>query len=248
MRLDMRPFGKSTTFSFINMITLLQEDPDTLGEILREVFKLLHKGVPRPAHPVTVYPVGRVEDAFRIMQQGKHRGKMILSFTEDNAKVPILCKAKDSLKLDPDATYLIVGGLGGLGRSLAMKFVASGARHIASLSRSGDTKPEAKAVIDQLTARGAQVKVYRGDVADEGSFLDAMKQCSQQLPPIKGVIQMAMVLRDVVFEKMKYEEWTIGLRPKVQGTWNLHRYFGHERPLDFMIFCSSIAGVFGNPS
>lgn len=248
MRLDMRPFGKSTTFSFINMVTLLQEDPDTLGEILREVFKLLHNGVLRPAHPVTVYPVGRVEDAFRIMQQGKHRGKMILSFTEDNAKAPILSKAKDSLKLDPDATYLIVGGLGGLGRSLAMEFVASGARHIAFLSRSGDTKLEAKAIIDQLAARGAQVKVYRGDVADQGSFLDAMKQCSQQLPPIKGVIQMAMVLRDVVFEKMKYEEWTIGLRPKVQGTWNLHGYFGHERPLDFMIFCSSIVGVFGSPS
>ncbi|PNY28266.1 Polyketide synthase [Tolypocladium capitatum] len=248
MRLDMRPFAKSTTFSFINMVTLLQEDPDALGEILQEVFKLLHKGVLRPAHPVTVYPVDRVEDAFRIMQQGKHLGKMILSFTGGNAKAPILCKAKDSLKLDPYVTYLIVGGLGGLGRSLATEFVASGARHIAFLSRSGDTKSEARAVIDQLAARGAQVKVYRGDIADEVSFLNAMEQCSQQLPPIKGVIQMAMVLRDVVFEKMKYEEWAIGLRPKVQGTWNLHRYFDRERPLDFMIFCSSIAGVFGNPS
>jgi zearalenone synthase (highly reducing iterative type I polyketide synthase) len=248
MRLDMRPFAKSTTFSFINMVTLLQQDPDTLGEILGEVFKLLGEGVLRPAQPVTMYPVGRVEEAFRTMQQGKHLGKMVLSFTADNGRAPILYRAKDSLKLDPNATYLIVGGLGGLGRSLAMEFAASGARHIAFLSRSGDVKPEARAVIDQLAARGVQARVYRADVAGEASFLQAMEDCTQQLPPIKGVVQMVMVLRDVVFEKMQYEQWTTGLRPKVQGTWNLHQYFNHERPLDFMIFCSSIAGVFGNPS
>ena len=59
---------------------------------------------------------------------------------------------------------------------------------------------------------------------------------------------MAMVLRDVVFEKMTYEEWTLPLQSKVQGTWNIHNNFGHERPLDCMIFCSSVAGTFGNPS
>lgn len=248
MRLDMRPFAKSTTFSFINMVTLLQQDPDTLGEILGEVFNLLREGALRPAQPVTVYPVGRVEEAFRTMQQGKHLGKMVLSFTADHGRAPILYRAKDSLKLDPNATYLIVGGLGGLGRSLALEFAASGARHIAFLSRSGDAKPEARAVIDQLAERGVQAKAYRADVADEASFLQAMADCNKQLPPVKGVVQMAMVLRDVVFEKMKYSEWTTGLRPKVQGTWNLHQYFSHARPLDFMILCSSIAGVFGNPS
>lgn len=248
MRLDMRPFSKSTTFTFINVNTLLEQAPDTVGEIFAEVFKLLHTGVLRPPYPMTTYPVGQVEDAFRAMLQGKHRGKMMLSFTEGNPEAPVLSKSKDSLKLDPNAAYLFVGGLGGLGRSLAMEFVASGARHIAFVSRSGDTKPEAKAVVDELTGRGAQVKVYRSDIADEASFLSAMEQCSHQLPPIKGVIQMAMVLRDVVFEKMTYEEWTVPLQSKVQGTWNIHKYFGHERPLDFMVFCSSQSGVCGNPS
>ncbi|KAL6405245.1 putative KR domain-containing protein [Ilyonectria robusta] len=205
MRLDMRPFRKSTTFSFINMVTFLQENPDAMGEILQEVFDLLSRGILKPAYPVTVYPVGEVENAFRVMQQG-------------------------------------------LGRSLATEFVASGARNIAFMARSGDSKPEAKTTVHQLVSHGANVKVYRGDVSDDASFLAAMKQCSEELPPVKGVIQMAMVLRDVVFEKMKYEEWTTGLRPKVQGTWNLHNYFSSDRPLDFMIFCSSIAGVFGNPS
>lgn len=246
MRLDMRPFGKSTTFTFINMHTLLEQDPGAAGKTVSEVFQLLREGILRVPYPMTVYPVGRVEEAFRTMQQGKHRGKLVLSFTRDSCSAPVLCKAKDSLKLDSNATYLLIGGLGGLGRSLAMEFVASGARHIAFISRSGNNKPEAKNVVDQLTARGANVKVYRSDVADEASFLAAMKRCSEELPPIKGVIQMAMVLRDVLLEKMTYEEWNIPLQSKIPGTWNLHRYFGHERPLDFMIFCSSVSGIFGN--
>ncbi|KAH8706040.1 reducing polyketide synthase [Talaromyces proteolyticus] len=248
MRLDMRPFSKSATFSFINMVTLLQENPDAMGEILETVFDLIQRNALQPAYPVTVYPVGKVEEAFRIMQQGKHLGKMILSFPADDAKAPVLCRAKDSLRLDANATYLFIGGLGGLGRSLAVELVACGAKSIAFLSRSGDSKPEAKAVVGELKGYGIQVMVYRGDVSDQASFLAAMKQCSQELPPVKGVIQMAMVLRDVVFEKMTYHDWMTGLAPKVQGTYNLHTYFDKERPLDFMIFFSSIAGIFGNPS
>jgi hypothetical protein len=157
MRLDMRPFRKSTSFTFINSHTLFEEDPAALGEMLTETFKLMDKGILRAPSPMTVSPVGQVEDAFRTMQQGKHRGKLVLSFPDD-VQAPVLRKAKDSLKLDPEATYLFVGGLGGLGRSLAKEFVASGARNIAFLSRSGDTTPQAKAVVDELAGQGIQVR------------------------------------------------------------------------------------------
>lgn len=247
-RLDMRPFGNSTTFTFINLHTLISDDPGTLGEILHETLRLVGDGILRTPSPTTVYPLHQVEDVFRIMQQGRHRGKMVLSFTQDQARAPVLCLAKDSLQLDPEATYLIVGGLGGLGRSLALEFVASGARHLAFISRSGANKPEAEATVQALRSQGAQVMVYRADIAHEESFLAAMDQCSRDLPPIRGVVHMAMVLRDIIFEKMSYADWTVPLGPKVQGSWNIHQYFGHERPLDFIIFCSSTAGVCGNAS
>ena len=111
IRLDMRPFSKSATFTFINVITLLEQAPETVNETLSRVFELLHAGVLSTPYPLTAYPVGQVEDAFRAMLQGKHRGKMVLSFMDDESEAPILCKAKDSLKLDPFATYLFVGGL-----------------------------------------------------------------------------------------------------------------------------------------
>ncbi|KAL4947686.1 phenolpthiocerol synthesis polyketide synthase ppsB [Aspergillus filifer] len=247
MRLDMRPFTGSTTFAFINIANFFNpEGLDVLGQILSDAFALVHKGVLGPAHPLTVYPVAELETAFRTMQQGKHRGKLVLSFDKD-ALGPVLCKAHDSLRLSPSRTYLFVGGLGGLGRSLAREFVVCGARHIAFISRSGDSSAEAKATIQDLTTLGAIVKAYRADVADEAAFLSAMQECATDLPPIAGVLQMAMLLRDALFEKMSYADWTQPIRPKIHGTLNLHNYFSTARPLDFFLICSSISGIFGNP-
>lgn len=245
MRLDMRPFIKCTTFAFINLTNFFDDHKDIAGQILQDTFDLVHKGVLYAPSPLTAYPVGEIESAFRTMQRGKHRGKLALSFP-DGARAKVYRRAKDALKLDSGATYLIVGGLGGLGRSLAREFVACGARHIAFLSRSGASTAEAREVIEELSSRGAQAKAYRADVADEASFLSAMEACSRELPPVRGVVQMAMVLRDGVLENMSHADWSVPLRPKVQGTWNLHAYFGADRPLDFFIACSSVSGVCGN--
>ncbi|KAJ0122144.1 reducing polyketide synthase [Diaporthe amygdali] len=245
MRLDMRPFIKCTTFAFINLTNFFDDHKDIAGQILQDTFDLVHKGVLYAPSPLTAYPVGEIESAFRTMQRGKHRGKLALSFP-DGAQAKVYRRAKDALKLDSRATYLIVGGLGGLGRSLAREFVACGAQHIAFISRSGAASAEAREVVEELSARGALVRTYRADVADEASFLAAMEQCSRELPPIRGVVQMAMVLRDSVIENMSYADWSVPLRPKVQGTWNLHRFFDQSRPLDFFIACSSVSGVCGN--
>ncbi|KAF7586871.1 hypothetical protein BBP40_008218 [Aspergillus hancockii] len=124
MRLDMRPFSNVPTFTICNILALMQQDPDAMSVVLRETFDLV------------------VQEAFRMMRQGKHRGKLVLSFAEDS-KAAVLCEANKSLRLDPNATYLIIEGLGGLGRSMAREFVASGARHLAFMPRSGTSTPQA---------------------------------------------------------------------------------------------------------
>ncbi|KAK8134345.1 Reducing polyketide synthase hmp8 [Apiospora sp. TS-2023a] len=245
-RLDMRPFRHSVTFAFMDIADFFTRDLDALGHILEDCFALVGQGVLTVSAPLTVYPVGEVGTAFRTMQQGKHRGKLVLSL-EGDARAPVLRRAKDALQFDPGATYLFVGGLGGLGRSLAQEFVQCGARNLAFISRSGSTNIAAQALLDELAGHdGVRAKVYRADIADETSFRGAMKQCEHDLPPVRGVLQMAMVLRDVVFEKMSHEAWAEPLRPKVRGSWNLHQHFDHTRPLDFFILCSSVSGVFGN--
>ena len=64
------------------------------------------------------------------------------------------------------------------------------------------------------------------------------------MPPIKGVVQGAMVLRDGLFETMSYDKWNQATTPKIQGSWNLHEFLPHD--LDFFIMLSSLAGILGN--
>lgn len=245
-RLDMKPFMQNTTFTLFNLVTVTEQMPDQAGEVFTAVHDLVRQGILTAPSSLTSYPLGETENAFRLMQSGRHLGKLVLVMGEEH-EVPILHKASYSLRLDPKATYLLVGGLGGLGRSLAGLFVDSGARNMAFVSRSGDGSAQAKKTIAELHARpGVSVKVYKADISDTSSFEQAMTQCEAELPPVKGVVQMAMVLRDALFEKMTFTDWTASLSPKVHGTRNLHEYFTAERPLDFMIFFSSCAGLLGN--
>ncbi|KAL0931325.1 polyketide synthase [Colletotrichum truncatum] len=248
--LDMRPFVKNATFAFCDILNYPVQD---LGSVLGEVYSLVEQGHLSPAYPLKAYRPGQVEEVFRVMQQGKHTGKAVITFntlgeSDEDTRAPVFQRAADLFRLDPNVTYLLVGGMGGLGRSLARNFAAAGARHIAFLSRSGDASAEARTLLAELAAGwGVTARAYAADAADATSLQVAMTACEREMPPVRGVVQLAMVLRDVVFEKMEHTQWTQPLRPKVAGSRNLHEYFGADRPLDFFVLCSSVSGVVGNP-
>ncbi len=139
---------------------------------------------------------------------------------------------------------MLVGGLGGLGRSIALWMVGRGAKSVILLSRSGAQKPEAIQAVDEMVAEGAKVTVFACDVADRSRLKAVIEECTKTLPPIRGVIQAAMNLRDAVFENMSAEDWTASLRPKVQGSRYLHECL--PRNLDFFVMLSSCVGISGN--
>lgn len=78
---------------------------------------------------------------------------------------------------------------------MAHWMVDKGARNLVFLSRSGAQKEEAQTVIKELTAEGARVKAYACDIGDEDRLRTVLEEVSREFPPIKGVIQGAMVLR-----------------------------------------------------
>ena len=102
---------------------------------------------------------------------------------------------KSSELLQPNASYLLVGGLGGIGRAASMWMLDHGARNIMFANRSGQTKQEAKEIIQALEARGAKVAVYSCDVSNMSQVSDMVAKAREEMPPIRGVIQAAMVLR-----------------------------------------------------
>lgn len=96
---------------------------------------------------------------------------------------------------DSNASYIISGGLGGLGRSMARWMVSRGARNLILLSRSGPKNNVAQALINDLEVQGAKIMTPCCDVSNKKTLSSVLKDCSNWMPPIKGCIQGSMVLR-----------------------------------------------------
>lgn len=101
----------------------------------------------------------------------------------------------NSQEFDPEATYLMAGGLGGLGRSMSLWMAERGAKHLTFLSRSGDANPWANTIIQDLAALGATTEIVKCDILQLDSVESVIKQISKQRS-IKGLVHFAMV-RDV---------------------------------------------------
>ena len=152
--------------------------------------------------------------------------------------------AAKPFRLNPDSSYLLPGGLGGLGRSIAQWLVEHGAQSLIFLSRSGAHNPDAASFVADLKSQGVQVGVYQCDISNLSQLKETIASCASKFHPIRGVIQCAMTLRDSAFENMTAEDWQAVIAPKVQGSWNLHTCLPPN--LDFFIMLASIVGITGN--
>ena len=102
---------------------------------------------------------------------------------------------KEAYRFSENFTYLIAGGLGGLGRSIARWMVQRGAKSLILLSRSGLKAEAAKELVQELRLGGAQVETPACDISDAESLSAVLRDCATRAPPVKGCIQASMVLR-----------------------------------------------------
>ncbi|KAH8883107.1 putative polyketide synthase [Thozetella sp. PMI_491] len=244
-RLEMAKFARNVTFVAVNLVSLVRERPQVAGQVWADVISLFQNNKLKGPTPLTTYKVSQLEQALRLMQSGKHLGKLVL-VQEEGDVVKAAPQILSEKLFKPDASYLLVGGMGGLGRAMALWMLAQGARHFIFASRSGLDRPEAGELKTNLEAAGAKVFVGKCDVS-KAADLDKLMQDAGRFPPVKGVIQGAMVLRDALLSNMKLSDYEAVVRPKLDGTWNLHRQF-KEDALDFFVMLSSTAGVVGNAS
>ena len=150
-----------------------------------------------------------------------------------------------TITFNGSASYLMVGGLGGLGRAISTWMVDHGARELLYLSRSAGVGSKDDAFVSELQSMGCDVKLVCGDVS---KLDDVTRAVAAATRPLKGVIQMSMVLRDQNFTNMTFDEWTAASAPKVQGTWHLHNATAAARvDLDFFVLFSSLSGIIGQP-
>ena len=143
-----------------------------------------------------------------------------------------------------DATYIITGGLGGLGLEVSRWMVEHGVCHLALIGRKG-TSEFAKEFLSKLEKMGAQIMVIRADVTDQRQIADAFGEIRKCMPPLRGIIHAAGVLDDGILLEQDWERFVKVMAPKMEGAWNLH-VLTQDLPLDFFVLFSSMASILGS--
>ncbi|XYH99049.1 SDR family oxidoreductase [Sorangium sp. So ce1128] len=150
---------------------------------------------------------------------------------------------RQGVAIDPDATYLVTGGLGALGRRVAGWLCDKGARHLILTSRRAPEQPIPE--LARLEALGCEVRIVAADVAQPGHVAELLAGAQASMPPIKGVLHLAGGLDDGVLLQQTWERFRGVMAPKIDGSLNLH-HATRDLPLDFFVCFSSIASVIGS--
>ncbi len=213
-RLGLRPFDKNLALFALDLDRLLAERPDLTGKLFDSLSASFHD---RTLSPVAcrTFPVSRVAEAFRYVAKARHIGKVVLRMRDPMARArPRDTVRGTALSFDPQASYLVTGGLGGFGLATARWLVQRGAKHLVLLSRRGAETPETREAVEGLQAAGASVAALAVDVSDEPQLRQALARVRRELPPLKGVFHAAMVLDDALVTQLSVERMEKVLRRK----------------------------------
>ncbi|WP_168200653.1 type I polyketide synthase [Allokutzneria sp. NRRL B-24872] len=233
------PLRENISYFVVDVDQLSKRRASAVTTYHRSIADRVEGGTVRPV-PYRAFPASRAAEAFRSLQHSRHIGKLVITFDER----PFVEKAPQhkGFAADPAGAYLITGGAGGFGAEVARWLVDRGAEHLVLVNRRGTAVPEARDLVADLTARGADVSVHAADVTDETAMRVIVASLSA---PLRGVVHAAMVLDDVMTADLTAERFRAVLAPKMAGAMVLDRVTaGHE--LDLFLMFSSAAAVFGN--
>jgi epothilone polyketide synthase D len=228
-------FKQGISYHAVALDRMVAETPALVGSLLGELMVEFGSGILRPL-ATTVYRIEDAVPAFRLMAEGKHIGKIVLTQEHLAGKEAVIRK---------DASYLISGGLGALGIAAARWLAEQGAGHVALVGRS-EPSAEVAREIDKIRELGSRVSVVRGDVAKPEDVERIVSDLRGGQAPLRGVIHAAGVLRDHSVDQQNWEEFKQVFAPKVLGAVNLERATRGD-DLDFFVNYSSIAALLGNP-
>jgi acyl transferase domain-containing protein/NADPH:quinone reductase-like Zn-dependent oxidoreductase/acyl carrier protein len=241
----LRPFRNNIAYFAIDADQLLRERPKLARELFGELMALFARGELKPL-PYRAFPADQAIDAFRYMQQSRQIGKIVLGFRDPITRVQPGPAKKAALALPGDATYLVTGGLSGLGLSTARWLASRGARHFVLVGRRGIATPGARDAVAALEAAGARVRAVACDVTDRSALSALLAEIGSTMPPLRGIVHAAMVIDDGLIRSLTADRLRSVLAPKVLGARHLDE-LTRELELDFFVLYSSATTLFGNP-
>ena len=230
---EMAAARPDVAYLILELDVLKKTEPAWVGRVLRGLMDRVVAGELEPiVH--SRWPMAEAGAALSFMRSARHLGKIVVTASP-------LARGR----LRPDRSYLVTGGLGGIGCAVAGWLADHGAETIVL---NGRRAPDAAAeeAIGALRDRGVTVQVELADVTDEAAVDGMLARMDRELPPLGGVIHSVGVLSDGALTNQSWERFETVLWPKVLGGWHLHHATA-DRDLEFFILFSSRVGVMGNP-
>ena len=229
---EMAASRPEVSYFILELDALKKYEPARPGAVLRRVMAGMAAGELQPlAH--TRWPVAEAQAAMEFMRSARHIGKNVM----------VMPPVTDG-RLRADCTYLVTGGLGGIGTVVAQWLADRGAGVIV-LNGRRPPDPEAERAIDALRQQGADVRVELADVTDPAAVDAMLARIDSDMPPLAGIIHSVGVLSDGALGNQTWQRFEQVLWPKVLGAWHLHRAT-LQRDLDMFVLFSSVTGVVGN--
>jgi NADPH:quinone reductase-like Zn-dependent oxidoreductase/acyl carrier protein len=231
-------FKPGLTFHAIALDQMMAEQPARVRQLLGEVLpQFADKKL--EALPLRAFRLERTVDALRHMARAEHIGKVVIRAAAHGDSTD------RGFSLREDGTYLVTGGLGGLGLKVARWLADRGARHLVLVGRSG-ASPEAQAQLEELEKAGVRAVVRRCDVGNREEVAGLLSDIREMMPPLRGVFHLAGVLDDGVLREQTRERFERVMGAKVLGAWHLHELTQAEQ-LDWFVLFSSAAALLGSP-
>ncbi len=239
-KLGLQPFGNNLTYFGVDVDRLFKQKELFGGKLFQKSIDFFVENK-FPAHPIKVFPIAKLADAFQYMAAARHIGKIIVSM---EGEVSIAPPAK--IRFHEDATYLITGGASGFGLSVADWMTKKGCKNLVLLSRSGTKTKEEAALVENMRSKGVHVELAKGDVANKQDIERVFAHIKKNMPPLKGIQHAAMVLDDGSIPEIDYDRYMKVFVPKALGCWLLHEATLNME-LDHFVNYSSISAIYGNP-
>ncbi|CAL8093606.1 unnamed protein product [Orchesella dallaii] len=229
-------------YATVDLTTLKKPDYEKLSETLRQY---LSSSTIRPL-PYERFDAVNIRGALNYLQKAKHIGKIVCVMPE--VKVVNSKFTTTTPIFNPESTYLVTGGLGGIGFEVVKWILRKGGKHVAIASRSAPF-PDLESKIQEWNANGAHIQAFSVDVGDYEQcrlLFENIKSPELGFPPLRGVMHAAGVLSDNLLENQTWEKFELTYNPKVNGSWNLHD-LTKEYLLEHFVLFSSIAATLGSP-
>jgi thioester reductase-like protein len=215
---------------------------DKIGSLMKPIYDFMKTNVIQPL-PYVRFDAAEIRGALTYLQKAQHVGKIVCVMPEPDCQVSGVGSLVTPMFNDR-SSYLITGGLGGVGFEVAKWMAHSGAKYIVLAGRNPPNEKVAEE-IHRINSTANNIVVMQVDVSDYEQCNNLIQRIESELPPLRGVMHAAGVLTDATFSNQSWETFERTLSPKIRGGLNLHHLTLHYR-LEHFVMYSSAASNFGS--